>query len=92
MLHRIREILNEDGSVKSSDKKKIAYNRMQPSSKVRQNGQGSQFFAKYKIFFKATADLKETDKIEYVGKTYSIMEFYPVRNDRNQIDHLEVWI
>ncbi|MDZ4726200.1 MAG: hypothetical protein SH817_08580 [Leptospira sp.] len=92
MLHRIREILNEDGSIQSSDRSKISYNRMQTSSKVKQNGQGNQVFAKYKFFFRAKVDLKETDKIEFLGKKYSIMEFYPVMNDRNQVDHIEVWV
>lgn len=92
MLHRIRNLENDDGSVKSEDKKKIEPTRIQTSSRSRQNGQGEQIFAEFKFFFEPDVNLIKTDQIEYEGIIYSILEFYPVRDTEGDVDHLEVWV
>jgi hypothetical protein len=65
---------------------------MQTSNRSRQNGQGEQTFAKWKIFLDKTVDIKETDKIKYIDDIYSILELYKVRDRLDRVNHIEVWI
>jgi len=92
MLLRVREIKNAVGKITSTYKHQIKYIRMQPSNRSRQNGQGEQVFAKWKIFLEPEIDIIETDKLEYESKTYSILELYKVRDRKDKHNHTEVWI
>lgn len=92
MLLRIRETMNEVGKVTDKESKEIKYIRIQPSNRSRQNGQGEQVFAKWKIFLPPGIDILSTDKIEYENDIYSILELYKVRDRFDKHHHTEVWI
>lgn len=92
MLLRIRNTLAEDGKITSSKSDKLPYERLQASSRARQNGQGSQTFASWKIFLNSDADILSTDLISYNGKQYGILEIYPVKDQDDNLHHIEVWV
>ncbi|PJZ87930.1 MULTISPECIES: hypothetical protein [Leptospira] len=92
MLHRVRYVLNPDGSVKTRDSVALEYIRIQPYFRARQNGQGAQFFSKWKVFFDPDTDIEFTDLLELEGKEYAVLEIYRVRDRDDNINHLEVLV
>lgn len=92
MLRRVRNILNPDGSIKTREIVTLNYIRIQPSFKARQNGQGSQFFSKWKVFLESDTDIDFNDYLELDGKEYSVLEIYRVRDQYDEVNHIEVLV
>ena len=92
MLHRLRQVFTDVGGIESTNSAIISYLRIQPSNKSRQDGQGNQIFANWKIYFEPNVDLIHTDSISYQGKQYSILGFYLVQDKDGNPNHLEVTI
>lgn len=92
LLLRVRKKYREDKSVLTEEVVELPYIRIQPSSKSRQNGQGNQFFANWKIFLDPEVDLLTTDIVRYAGKDYAILEMYPVSDNDGDIHHIQVRI
>ena len=92
MLHRLRQVFTDVGSIESTNSAIISYLRIQPSNKSRQDGQGNQIFADWKIYFEPNVDLIHTDSISYQGKQYSILGYYLVQDKDGNPNHLEVTI
>ena len=92
MLHRIRDIKNEVGKTEGSNILVLDYIRIQPSNSQRQNGQGAQVFATWKIYLEPDQDILETDMISYENKQYSILQLYKARDENDVVHHIEVTI
>jgi len=92
LLTRLRIIYTDVGSIESTNSVIINYLRIQPSNKSRQDGQGNQVFADWKIYFEPNVDLIHTDSISYQGKQYSILGYYLVQDRVGIVNHLEVTI
>jgi len=91
-LYRIKQTFEDHGTLEKEEKKEIRYIRIQPIDKSRQNSQGGQFFADWKIFLPANAKINQEDRIEFDSREYSIKQFYEVRDRNNQIHHIEILI
>ena len=91
-LYRIKQEFSDHGSLDKESKTRLHYMRIQPIDKSKQDSQGGQFFADWKIFLPANTKIEEKDRVELDDRVYTIKQMYRVRNILNKIHHIEVWI
>jgi len=90
-LYKVRYSYDRAGrKISQPDTEELFPIRIQPSEYSRQNGQGAQVFAEWKIFLPPETDILATDFLRYNGKDFSILSIYPVRDIDNTLHHYEV--